>query len=138
MADPRTVLEEARTIAVVGMSTDDDKAAHNVPMDLRDHGWRIIPVHPQAEEIAGERAYPSLPDIPDDVRVDAVQVFRPPEEAPDIARQAAEIGAGALWLQLGIGSDEARQIAEDAGMDYVEDACMHQVRSRYDLRAPAA
>jgi uncharacterized protein len=131
MTDPRTVLEQAETIAVVGMSTDRSKPAHGVPVTLRDAGWRILPVHPKADEIAGQRAYASLSEV--DVPIDVVEVFRPAEEAADIARQAVEAGAGALWLQLGITSPEARAIAEDAGLDYVEDECMHQVQSRYGL-----
>jgi predicted CoA-binding protein len=131
MADPRTVLEQARLIAVIGMSTDQDKPSHHVPVSLRDAGWRIIPVHPEAEEVAGEPAVASLADIEE--AVDVVEVFRPAEEAPGIAREAAEAGAGALWLQEGITSAEARQIAEDAGMDYVEDECMHKVRVRHGL-----
>jgi uncharacterized protein len=136
MADPRTVLEQARTIAVVGMSTDADKASHHVPVSLRDAGWRIIPVHPEAEEIAGEPAHASLADI--DGPIDVVEVFRPADEAPGIARDAVAAGAKALWLQEGITSDEARRIAEEAGLDYIEDACMLKVRTRHGLTRDAA
>jgi uncharacterized protein len=132
MADPQTLLERATTIAVVGMSTDEAKPSHGVPVSLRERGFRIIPVHPSAEEIAGERVYASLEEIPE--QVDVVEVFRPAEEAPAIARQAAAIGASALWLQLGITSEEARRIAGEAGLDYVEDDCMHQVSQRHDIR----
>lgn len=135
MAEPRAVLEQATTIAVVGMSTDEDKASHTVPISLREAGYRIIPVHPDADEIAGEQAYASLLEVPD--HVDVVEVFRPAEEAPAIARQAAQIEADALWLQLGISSDEARRIAEEAGLDYVENACMGQERSRHGITKPA-
>jgi predicted CoA-binding protein len=131
MADPKTVLEQATTVAVVGMSTDFDKPAGHVPAQLRDHGFRIIPVHPEADEILGERAYPSLADVPGPV--DVVEVFRPAEEAPDIARQAVAIGAKALWLQVGITSPAARGIAEDAGLDYVEDHCMGVERRRFGI-----
>jgi predicted CoA-binding protein len=89
---------------------------------LQHRGFRIIPVNPKADEILGERAFASLLDIKE--RVDVVDVFRPATEAPAVARQAVEIGARALWLQLGIKSDEARSIAEAAGLDYVEDHCM--------------
>lgn len=131
MAEPRTVLEHATTVAVVGMSTDEDKAAHAIPISLRDAGYRIIPVHPEAEEIAGERTYASLLEIPD--HVDVVEVFRPAEEAPAIARQAAQIEADVVWLQLGIVSEEAGRIAEEAGIGYVEDACMHEELTRHGI-----
>jgi uncharacterized protein len=122
MAEPRDVLERYSTVAVVGMSRNHDKAANSVPRTLKARGFRIIPVHPKADEIAGEPAYPSLADIPEPVEI--VEVFRPASEAPDIARQAVDIGAKALWLQLGLWSPEAREIAESAGLDYVENHCM--------------
>ena len=86
------------------------------------HGWRIIPVNPFADELFGEKVYTTLAEIPEPV--DIVDVFRPSEDAAAVARQAAEIGAKALWLQQGIVSDEARRIAEAAGMDFVEDHCI--------------
>jgi predicted CoA-binding protein len=121
MSDPRAVLEGARTVAVVGCSTDPGKAAHRIPAQLQAAGYRVIPVHPQADEILGERAYRTLGEIPE--AVDLVDVFRPPAEAPEVARQAVAIGAEALWLQLGIRSPEARSIAAEAGLVYVEDRC---------------
>lgn len=122
MDDPAEILERSRTIAVVGMSTDPAKAAYSVPAELQAAGFRIVPVNPNAAEILGETAYASLADVPDPI--DVVEVFRPAEEAPDVARQAVEIGAKAVWLQEGIRSAEARRIANEAGLDYVEDRCM--------------
>lgn len=121
------VLASAKTIAVVGLSRDPGKAAHGVPAQLQAHGFRIIPVHPSATELLGERVYRSLADIPEPV--DLVDVFRPAAEAPAIAEQAVAIGAKALWLQQGIVSDEARRIAEDAGLSYVENRCTAVVRA---------
>ncbi len=121
MTDPRAILEQAGTVAVVGCSTNPGKAAHRIPQQLQEAGYRIIPVHPSADEILGERVYRSLADIPE--HVDLVDVFRPAPEAPGIARQAVQMGADALWLQLGIRSQEAREIAREAGLDYVEDRC---------------
>ena len=121
------ILENATTIATVGASKDPRKAAGGVPRDLQESGFRVIPVNPNATELFGEEAYPSLLEIIEPV--DVVQVFRPSEEAPEIARQAVKIGAKVLWLQLGITSPEARRIAEDAGLVYVEDRCM-SVESR--------
>ncbi|WP_215541269.1 CoA-binding protein [Amycolatopsis sp. CA-230715] len=121
------VLAAANTIAVVGLSRDPAKAAHGVPAALQAYGFRIIPVHPVADELLGEKVYRSLSDIPEPV--DVVDVFRPAPEAAGIAEQAVAIGAKALWLQQGIVSPEARAIAEGAGLDYVEDRCMAVVRA---------
>jgi uncharacterized protein len=119
--DARTILAESKTLAVVGLSENPYKTAHAIPADLQSAGYRVIPVHPRAEEILGEQAYPTLADVPEPI--DLVVVFRPPAEAPDVARQAVRAGAKAVWLQLGIRSDEARTIAEAGGLDYVEDRC---------------
>ena len=122
------ILETAGTIAVVGASRDPVKAGGSVPAGLQRRGFRIIPVNPYAETLFGERVYRSLLEIPE--KIDLVDVFRPAQDAPEIARQAAAIGAGALWLQLDIRSDEARRIAQEAGMDYVEDECTAIVHRR--------
>ena len=133
-ADPRSVLEATRTIAVVGISQNENKAAFAIPAGLQAAGFRIIPVNPSATEVLGETAYASLQDVTEPV--DVVEVFRPADEAPGIARQAVAIGAKALWLQKGLVSDEARSIAEAAGLSYVEDLCMGVVRSRYGITKP--
>jgi len=122
MAESRDILDTATTIAVVGASTDPAKAAFAIPRTLLGLGFRVIPVHPTARSIHGRRAYPRLADIPGPV--DVVDVFRPVEEAPDVARQAVAIGAKAVWLQLGLRSPEARHIAETAGLRYVDDLCV--------------
>jgi predicted CoA-binding protein len=132
------VLESASTIAVVGASRDPMKAGGSVPEGLQRRGFRIIPVNPYASELFGERAYRSLLEIPDNIRVDLVDVFRPAADAPEIARQAVAIGARALWLQEDIRSDEARRIAESAGLDYVEDECTAVVGSLYRIRKTPA
>lgn len=130
-SDPRAILESARTIAVVGMSANENKSAFAIPAGLQAAGFRIIPVNPRGGEILGEKAYASLADVPE--AIDVVEVFRPSEEAPDIARQAVAVGVKALWLQKGLTSDEARQIAEDAGLDYIENLCMGVERGRYGI-----
>ena len=116
------ILAGSRTIAVVGASRDPDKVAHTVPRQMLRHGWRVIPVNPHAAQIWGQRCYRTLADIPEPV--DLVNVFRPSADAPHIARQAAAIGAKALWLQQGIASAQARAIAEAGGLDYVENHCI--------------
>jgi predicted CoA-binding protein len=137
MRTPKEILEDSTTIAVVGASRDPGKSAHSVPQQMQLHGWRIIPVNPFADEIFGEHVYRTLADIPEPV--DIVDVFRPSEDAAEVARQAAAIGAKALWLQQGVVSDEARAIAEEAGMDFVEDHCMAVERALSQVsKLPAA
>jgi uncharacterized protein len=131
VTDPKEILERAQTVAVVGCSTDPDKSAHRIPAQMQAAGYRVIPVHPSAEEVLGEKAYQSLEEIPEPV--DLVNVFRPSEEAAGIARAAAGIGARALWLQVGIRSEEARRIAAEAGMAYVEDRCIGTDRRWYGI-----
>lgn len=124
---PAEILASADTIAVVGASRHEYKVAHTVPRQMWRHGWHIVPVNPSIDELWGMHVYHSLDEIP--FGIDLVNVFRPSEFAPDIARQAAAIGAKGLWLQQGIVSAEARHIAEAAGMDYVEDECTAVVRA---------
>ena len=128
------ILTTYDTITVVGASRAPAKAARYVPAHMQRHGWRIVPVNPHAERILGERAYRVLADVPEQVGL--VDVFRPSGQAPDVARQAVAAGATALWLQLGIASAEARAIAEDAGLLYVEDRCLIIERRRLNLDAP--
>jgi predicted CoA-binding protein len=128
---PRQILQESVTIAVVGASRDPAKPAHTVPAQMLRFGWRIIPVNPYADELWEQRAYPILEEIPEPV--DLVNVFRPSADATDIVRQAVVIGAHAVWLQQGIVSPEGRRMAEDAGIDYVEDACIAVVRAASGL-----
>jgi predicted CoA-binding protein len=128
---PREILVYAGTVAVVGASQDASKPSGKIPHLLQHRGFQIIPVNPNAGEILGQPAYASLLDIKESV--DVVNVFRPAAEAPEIARQAVAIGARALWLQLGIVSDEARAIAEGAGLDYVADLCMGRESVRLQI-----
>ena len=133
---PREILEGARTIAVVGASRDPNKAGGSVPAGLQRRGFRIIPINPYADELFGERAYRTLADVPDEI--DIVDVFRPSGEAGAIARQAVAAGAKALWLQLDIRSEEARQIAETAGLDFVEDECTAVVSALHRISKKTA
>ena len=128
------ILTRYDTITVVGTSRAAVKAAHSVPAHMQRHGWRIIPVNPHAEKILGEQVYRTMGEVPEQVGL--VDVFRPPWQAPDIARQAVAAGATALWLQLGIASAEARAIAEAAGLLYVEDRCLVIEQRRLGLEAP--
>ena len=127
MRTPRQILEESTTIAVVGASRHEEKAAYAVPLQLKLHGWRVIPVNPYADQIWGERCYPTLADIPEPV--DLVNVFRPSEQAAAVVREAVAIGAKAVWLQQGIVSPKAAPDRRRAGMDYVEDLCTAVIRA---------
>ncbi len=118
----RKIYEDTKTIAVVGASTDESKPSHRIPRYLQSQGFKIIPVSPKGGECLGEKVYASLSEIPEPV--DVVDVFRPSEETPQIARDAVAIGAKVLWLQSGVSNDEAEGIAEAAGLKVVMDRCM--------------
>jgi predicted CoA-binding protein len=121
MSDPLTLLLEARTIAMIGASRDPGRPSHGVMRYLLAHGYRVIPVRPDGEEVLGVPCVRTLAEI--DEPIDMVDVFRRPEFCAAHAREAVEAGARSLWLQLGIVSPEARAIAESSGLAYVEDAC---------------
>lgn len=117
----RDIVSKYRRVAIVGLSTDPTKVSHERAQELIDLGYDVVPVHPKAPSILGRRAYAKLADIAPPVEV--VDVFRPAEETPAIAREAVAAGAKVLWLQSDIKSDEARRIAEEAGLLFVEDRC---------------
>jgi predicted CoA-binding protein len=122
MRSPEEILASARTIAMVGASPNPDRPAHGVMRYLLARGYRVIPVRPlDCDEVLGVPCVATLADI--DEPIDLVDVFRNVGACPGHAREAVEAGAKALWLQLGLVSPEARRIATEAGMDYVEDAC---------------
>ncbi|EET90178.1 MAG: CoA-binding protein [Candidatus Micrarchaeales archaeon] len=117
------ILENFKVIAVVGCSRNVGKPSHDVPEYLQQHGYRIIPVNPFADEILGEKAYKSLLDLSGS-KIDVVDVFRPAGEALQIARDAVAIGAKALWLQEGIISEDAQKFAAAHGLRFVMNRCM--------------
>jgi predicted CoA-binding protein len=133
-ASPVEVLEKSKTIAVVGASKNPEKEAYQVPRYLKEHGYTIVPVNPTATEVLGETAYASLRDLPEKVgrMVDVVEVFRPSDELPQVALQAAEMRVRLgrpffFWAQLGLENEEAKRILEADGIRYVMDACMRTV-----------
>ena len=123
-AELKALLGEARTIAVVGLSPRPSRPSNQVAAYLQKHGYRIVPINPYVDDVFGERAYPSLLDVPEDVVIDVVDVFRRPEYTPEVAAQAVRIGARALWLQADIVNDEARRIAEEGGLEVVMGVCL--------------
>ena len=133
---PREVVGKYRTIAVVGASKNPGKDAYSVPLYLKGHGYRIVPINPSANQIMDEKAYPSLSQLPEEIAsgVEVVLAFRPSEELPDLARQAVEVKRKygrpfVFWAQLGIENDEAKRILDGAGIPYVMNACMRTVNS---------
>jgi predicted CoA-binding protein len=125
----RKLLGEAKTIAVVGLSTEKTKPSNMVASYLQDEGYRIVPVHPKAEEILGETCYPSVSAIP--FPVDIVDVFRPAAELPGIVREAKANGAKAVWMQLRIINFEAAELAIAEGMVAIVDKCIKMEHGRY-------
>lgn len=122
--DPESIIRNARTVAVVGLSASPHKPSNEVATYLKVSGYRVYPVHPYEERLLGERVYRSVAEIPE--RVDVVDVFLRPKRVPEVARDAVRAGVGTLWLQQGITSPEARRIALEGGLGYVEDRCTMQ------------
>ena len=132
---PREVLKKYRIIAVVGASKNPAKDANSVPQFMKDHGYKIIPVNPTADEIVGERVYPSIADLPASVAgsVDLVDVFRPSEELPQVAQQVVAMHKKygrpfVFWAQLGLENEEAKQILSENKIQYVMNACLRVVQ----------
>ena len=131
-ADPRTIRKVfgyAHTVAVVGLSSNRLRPSFFVGSYLQYRGFKVVPVNPRETEVLGERAYPSLKDVP--FKLDVVDVFRDPSAAPEIADEAVEVGARALWLQFGVVSRAAAEGAAAAGLDVVMDRCMKIEHGRY-------
>ena len=133
LLEPAEVLRKARVVAVVGASRNPEKDAYRVPAYLKSKGYRVVPINPRATEILGEKAYPSLDDLPDEVarQVDVVDVFRPPEEALGVVEQAIRLRERTgrdlvVWFQYGTSSEEAVKRALDAGLGVVVERCMMQ------------
>ena len=126
----RTLLGDVHTIAVVGLSSRPGRASFEVAGYLQAHGYRIVPVNPNESTVLGEPAYPTLLDVPRELSIDVVDVFRRAEFTPEVARQAVEIGATVLWLQEDIVSEEAAAIATAGGLDVIMGVCIRHVRER--------
>jgi predicted CoA-binding protein len=123
----KQLLTDATVIAMVGASSNAEKASHGIMQKLQREGYRVIPVNPRETEILGERSYAALVDVPE--RIDIVDVFRRAEDTPAIADEAVTIGAKALWLQSGIVSEDAAARATKGGLVVVMDACIGATHS---------
>jgi predicted CoA-binding protein len=118
----KQVLQQHKTIAVVGLSADWFRPSYFAAKYMQEHGYRIVPVNPKYPSILGETCYPDLAAIPHPI--DMIDVFRKPADTPAIAEQAVAIGAKTLWLQLGVVNEQAQAIAEQAGLTVVMDRCV--------------
>ena len=128
----RSILEEARTIAVVGLSDRPDRPSHGVAVYLQSVGYRVIPINPKLEEALGEKAYPSLSALPEPV--DIVDIFRAPEAIPGIVDEAIALGAKAIWMQEGLAHNAAADKARAAGLKVVMNRCAYKEHRRLGLR----
>ena len=130
--DPRVIqriVNTARTVAVVGLSSNPLRPSHFVGFYLLRHGYRVVPVNPREREVLGQRSVERLDQI--DVPVDVVDVFREPSVVPQLAEEAIAIGAKALWLQFGVISQAGAERAAAAGLDVVMDRCIKIEHARY-------
>jgi len=118
------ILKTYQTVAVVGLSPKSDRPSFKVASYLKEQGYRVIPVNPQAEEILGEICYPDLASIPQPVEV--VDIFRSSEQVPAIVEEAIKVGAKAVWMQEGVINEEAAARAKEAGLLVVMDKCMRK------------
>ncbi len=118
----RRILRQVKTIAIVGLSANWYRPSYFAAKYLQEHGYRVIPVNPVYEEVLGEKCYPSLKDIPE--KIDLVDCFRKSEDIEPIAKEAIEIGAPILWMQLGVTNEKAAAMARAAGLEVVQDRCV--------------
>ena len=134
MADIKEILSKYKKIAMVGVSNDPTKASTIVMKYMQKYGFKVFPVNPKAkgQKILGENVFEKITDIKDSV--DIVDVFRPSNEALDIAKDTVDIGAKVLWLQLGIKSEEAKKLVEKSNIEYVEDKCTKMEYQKYFLK----
>jgi predicted CoA-binding protein len=128
-ANIKTILEESRTVAVVGLSPRPERDSHRVAKYLQGQGYRIIPVNPNAEEVLGERSYPDLASVPEPI--DIVDIFRRSEAVPGIVKEAIKVGAKTVWMQQGVIHEAAAARAREVGLQVVMDRCIMIEHRRY-------
>lgn len=131
-----TILDQCRTVAVVGLSPKSHRDSYEVAQYMQAQGWRIVPVNPNASTILGETAYPSLAEAARHHHIDLVNVFRNSADVPPVVADAIAIGARAVWLQLGIAHDEAAAQARAAGLLVVQNKCLMVEHARHMRQAP--
>ena len=126
--EKKKLLEESRVIAVVGLSSDEQKASNVVAVYLMAHGYRVIPVNPFHAEILGQKSYPSLSDVPE--KFDIVDIFMKAENVLPVVEEAIKLAPKAIWLQLGIVNEEARKLVESSNIPFFMDQCIKQQHTR--------
>ncbi|MDH7594941.1 MAG: thioredoxin [Candidatus Bathyarchaeia archaeon] len=138
----RSILEQCKTVAIVGLSKDSQKDSYRVAEYLKSQGYRVVPVNPFADEILGEKCFKSLLDMPEDVQktIEVVDIFRPPEDVPPIVEQAIELKKRfntleAVWMQLGITNEASAAKARKAGLKVIMNACMMMQHKNLKARA---
>ena len=124
----KDILSTAKTVASVGISGNKEKVSNSVGAFLMEHGYRLIPINPTADEILGQKSYPDLASVPE--KIDVVQIFRRPEDVPPVVDEAIKVGAKVVWMQEGIINEQAAQTAREAGLQVVMDACMRATHKR--------
>ncbi len=127
----KEIFKKCKTIAVVGISPKEDRPSHRVATYLQAKGYRIIPVRPDAEIILGEKVYPTLAEIPKEIEIDVVDIFRKSEEVPPVVEEAIRRGVKLVWMQEGVIHPEAGEKAEKAGLKVVMDRCMKKEHQRF-------
>lgn len=133
----KKILTDSKTIAVVGLSREPEKASHQVALYLKKHRFCVVPVNPNVKEVLGEKSYSSLLAIPTEIQreIDAVDIFRRPEDVPSVVDQAIKLREmhnkpTVIWMQLGIVNEEAAEAAQDAGFTVIMDKCIMQEHKR--------
>ncbi len=126
----QNILSNCKTVAIVGISPKEDRPSHGVASYLKSKGYRIIPVRPDGESILGEKVYHSLSEIPKEIGVDVVDIFRRSEDVSPIVEEAVQRGAKVVWMQEGVIHKEAGEKAEKAGLKVVMDRCMKKDHQR--------
>ncbi|MBI3582044.1 MAG: CoA-binding protein [Nitrospinae bacterium] len=129
----RKIVLSYRTVAVVGISEKEDRDSHRVAAYLKNHGFRIVPVNPQRDEVLGEKCYARLAEIP--FRVDVVDVFRKPSALPALADEIIAAKPRAAWFQLGVVNNEAAKKIADAGIEVIQNKCIKIEHARYSAEA---
>jgi uncharacterized protein len=124
----KNILTSAHTVACVGVSSNPEKPSYGIFQYLADAGYNMIPVNPTTPDVLGRKSYPDVPSIPD--KVDVVQIFRKPEDVPQVVDQAIQAGARVVWMQEGIVNEDAAMQAEHAGLQVVMDRCMMKTHMR--------
>jgi len=127
------LLKSAKTVAVVGISHKEDRDSYKVAKYLKEHGYKIIPVNPKYKEVLGEPCYPDLKSVPE--KIDVVDIFRNIDAIPGIVDEAINVGAGAVWMQLGLAHNESAEKARQAGLKVVMNKCMKIEHQRLLLSA---